>query len=178
MRLPLLSATLALGCSVSLAAKVATDQTIVRMLVPGFTVQELPVRLSNINNLRFASDGRLFALAYDGRINVLRDTDGDGLEDADELFWDKSTLSVPVGMVLAPEGVYVSSHGKVSLLRDTDGDGKADREEIVANGWPPTDVASGGVDATAVTLDNEGNVYFGLLVADYSNAYRLRKRKD
>jgi putative heme-binding domain-containing protein len=39
-------------------------------------------------------------------------------------------------------------------------------------------VASGGVDATAVTLDNEGNLYFGLLVADYSNAYRLRKRKD
>jgi len=157
-----------------LAAKVATDQTIVRMLVPGFTVQELTVRLSNINNLRFASDGRLFALAYDGRIHVLRDTDGDGLEDADELFWDKSTLSVPVGMVLAPEGVYVSSHGKVSLLRDTDGDGKADREEIVANGWPPTDVASGGVDATAVTLDKQGNLYFGLIAADYSNPYRVK----
>jgi putative heme-binding domain-containing protein len=33
------------------------------------------------------------------------------------------------------------------------------------------------VDATAVTLDKEGNIYFGLLVADYSNPYRLRKRK-
>src|SRR6266567_4004794 len=174
MRLPLLSGTLALGCSVSLAAKVATDQTIVHMLIPGFTVQELPVRLSNINNLRFASNGRLFALAYDGRIHVLRDTDGDGLEDADELFWDKSTLSVPVGMVLAPEGVYVSSHGKVSLLRDTDGDGKADTEEIIASGWPPTDVASGGVDATGVTLDHDGNIYFGLIAADYPNPYRVK----
>jgi len=144
------------------------------MLVPGFTVQEVPIRLSNLNNLRFAPDGRLFALAYDGRIHVLRDTNGDGLEDKDELFWDKPTLSVPVGMALGPEGVFVSSHGKVSLLRDTDGDGKADREEIIASGWPPTDVGSGGVDATAVTLDRAGNIYFGLIAADYSNPYRVK----
>jgi len=89
----------------------------------------------------------------------------------------KPTISVPVGIAWSTDGLYVSSHGKVSQLRDTDGDGKADTEEIIASGWPPTDVGSGGVDATAVTLDKEGNVYFGLLVADYSNAYRLRKRK-
>ena len=148
------------------------------MLVPGFTVRELPVKLPNVNTLRFAPDGRLTALGYDGRVWLLRDSDGDGLEDTAELFWDKPTISVPVGMAWSTDGLYVSSHGKVSLLRDTDGDGKADTEEIIASGWPPTDVASGGVDATAVTLDNEGNVYFGLLVADYSNAYRLRKRKD
>src|SRR2546426_5452562 len=148
------------------------------MLVPGFTVRELPVNLPNVNNLRFAPDGRLTALGYDGRVWLLRDSDHDGLEDTAELFWDKSTISVPVGMAWSTDGLYVSSHGKVSLLRDTDGDGKADTEEIIASGWPPTDVASGGVDATAVTLDNEGNLYFGLLVADYSNAYRLRKRKD
>ena len=62
--------------------------------------------------------------------------------------------------------------------RDTDDDGKADTEEVLASGWPKTDVGSGGVDATAVTLDQAGNIYFGLLVADYSNPYRLRKRKD
>src|SRR4051812_46957519 len=134
----------------------AADEPIVHMLVPGFTVQELPLRISNLNNLRFAPDGKLFALAYDGRIHVLTDTDGDALEDHDEVFWDKSTLSVPVGMLLAPEGVYVSSHGKVSLLRDTKHTGHADAEEIVASGWPATDVASGGVDATAVTRDKSG----------------------
>jgi putative heme-binding domain-containing protein len=144
------------------------------MLTPGFTIRELPVKLSNINNLRFTPDGRLTALGYDGRIHILSDSDGDGLEDEDRLFWDKPTLSVPVGMAWSKEGVYVSSHGKVSLLRDTDGDGKADVEELVASGWPPTDVASGGVDATAVTLDRAGNVYFGLLTADYSNPYRVK----
>src|SRR5205085_12337567 len=90
----------------------------VHMLVPGFRVEQLPLDLPNLNNLRFARDGRLFALAYDGHVYVLRDTDGDGVEDEAKLFWDKDTISVPVGMALADEGVYVSSHGKVSLLRD------------------------------------------------------------
>ncbi len=154
------------------------SEPVVHMLVPGFSVQELPVRLSNQNNLRFAPDGTLTSLGYDGRVWKLRDTDGDGLEDKAESFWDAPTLSVPVGMAWSTHGLYVSSHGKVSLLRDTDNDGKADAEDIVANDWPPTDVGSGGVDATSVTLDQVGNVYFGLLVADYSNAYRLRPRKD
>ena len=144
------------------------------MLTPGFTIHELPVKISNINNLRFSPDGRLTALGYDGRVHILRDSDGDGPEDEARVFWDKPTMSVPVGMAWSREGLYVSSHGKVSLLRDTDGDGKADVEELVASGWPPTDVGSGGVDATAVTLDRAGNVYFGLLTADYSNPYRVK----
>ena len=152
----------------------ATQDPVIHMLVLGFTVEEIPVRLSNQNNLRFAPDGSLTSLGYDGRIWRIRDTDGDGLEDLAEPYWDRPTLSVPLGMAWSSAGLYVSSKGKVSLLRDTDGDGRADQEEIVASGWPATDVGSAGVDATAVTLDREGNVYFGLSGADYSNAYRLR----
>src|SRR5712671_1392146 len=111
-------------------------QTNVWMLAPGFTARELPVKLSNVNNLRFAPDGGLTALGYDGRVHILRDTDGDGLEDKVSVFWDKPTLSVPVGMAWSKDGLYVSSHSKVSLFRDTDGDGKADVEEVVASGWP------------------------------------------
>jgi glucose/arabinose dehydrogenase len=144
------------------------------MLVPGFTVQELPIKLSNINNLRFNPRGELTALGYNGRVHILRDTTGDGLEDHALPFWDKDTLRVPVGMAWSQEGLYVSSQGKVSLLKDTDGNGKADTEEIIASGWPATDVVSGGVDASAVTLDAEGNIYFGLLTADYSNPYRVK----
>ncbi len=163
---------------VGTSARAATNFPLVQMLVPGFTVEELPVRLNNVNNLRFAPDGSLTALGYDGRIWRLTDSDGDGLEDSAKPFWSRSTLSIPVGMAWSTRGLYVSSKGKLSLLRDNDGDGEADTEEVVASGWPATDVASGGVDASSVTLDREGNAYFALLVADYSNAYRLRKHRD
>lgn len=176
MRFPFLLAACFLA--LNLARAELGSPPAVQMLVPGFKVEELPVQLSNQNNLRFAPDGTLTSLGCDGRIWRLRDTNGDGLEDVAEPFWDRPTLSVPLGMAWSTLGLYVSSKGKVSLLRDTDGDGVADVEETIASGWPPTNVGSGGVDATAVTLDGGGNVYFGLLVADYSNAYRLHKRKD
>jgi putative heme-binding domain-containing protein len=161
-----------------LASGQTSSPPVVRMLVPGFTAEELPIKLSNQNNLRFAPDGTLTTLGYDGKIWRLRDTNGDGLEDLAEPYWNKPTLSVPLGMAWSTHGLYVSSKGKVSLFKDTDGDGMADLEETIGAGWPGTDVGSGGVDATAVTLDRGGNVYFGLLVADYSNGYRLRKRKE
>ena len=162
----------------ALVAAESNSLSVVQMLVPGFKVEELPLKLSNQNNLRFAPDGTLTSLGYDGKVWRLRDTDGDGLEDKAEPLWTQPTLSVPLGMAWSTHGLFVSSKGKVSRLTDTNGDGVADVEETIASGWPRTDVGSGGVDATAVTLDAEGNVYFGLLVADYSNAYRLRKRKD
>ena len=151
------------------------DPSVIHMLVPGFQVEELPVTLPNQNNLRFAPDGTLTTLGYDGRVWRLHDSDGDGLEDTAVPYWDQPTLSVPVGMEWGRDGLYVSSKGKVSRLVARHAKGRAEKEEIIASGWPTTDVGSGGVDATAVTLDEEGNVYFGLLVADYSNAYRLRK---
>src|SRR4051812_29760375 len=89
------------------------QSNVVSMLVPGFSVRELPVHISNINNLRFRPDGTLSALGYDGRVHLLRDKDGDGLEEEDALFWEKPTLSVPVGMAWTKDGLYVSSHGKI-----------------------------------------------------------------
>jgi putative heme-binding domain-containing protein len=156
-----------------LLGNVPAADDVVHMLVPGFAVRELPVKLSNINNLRFAPDGTLTTLGYDGRVHLLRDTNDDGLEDEAIAFWDKPTITIPVGMCWGPEGLFVSSRGKVSLLLDKDGDRKADVEEIIASGWPETDVAAGGVDATAVVRDAEGNLYFGLMTADYSNPYRI-----
>ena len=61
---------------------------IVQMLIPGFAVRELPVKLSNINNVLYREDGILVALGYDGNIHLLTDSDGDGIEDKDKLFWE------------------------------------------------------------------------------------------
>ncbi|MFN0066882.1 MAG: ThuA domain-containing protein [Limisphaerales bacterium] len=163
-------------CLAGLPARAA--ESAVRMLVPGFTVEEVPVRLPNVNNLAFATDGSLTVLGYNGRVWRLSDTDDDGLEDRADAWWDRDTLTVPVGMHWTADGLLVSSSGKVSRLRDTDGDGRADREEVIAQGWPGKDEASGNVDATGVTVGPDGALYFALLTANYANPYRVKKVAD
>jgi hypothetical protein len=149
----------------------------VQMLMPGFSARELPLDLTNVNNLKYRSDGKLVALCYSGEIYLLSDSNGDGLEDRAELFWDsKGSLTAPIGMALAPpgyrlgDGVFVASKGKVSLIADVDRDGKADKEIVVARGWKEL---PHGVDALGVALDGAGNIYFGLGTTDFTNAYQV-----
>ena len=71
----------------------------VQLLVPGFTVRELPVKLTSLNNVEYAPDGRLFAGGYDGRFHLLRDTNGDGLEDKVETFSTQPNANYPLGMM-------------------------------------------------------------------------------
>lgn len=160
--------------------RTVADPPPVQVLVPGFTVRQLPVSLTNINNVQYRPDGKLVALAYDGNVYLLSDTDGDGLEDRVELFWDnKGRLRSPIGMALTPpgyklgQGLFVASKGKCSLIVDTDGDGRADQEIIVATGWKEL---PHNVDALGVDIDpKDGSVYFGLGTTDYTNAYMVGK---
>jgi putative heme-binding domain-containing protein len=148
----------------------------VQMFVPGFTVRELPLDLTNINNVKYRPDGKLVALAYDGNIWLLSDSDGDGLEDRAELFWDnQGRLRAPIGMDLTPpgyehgDGAFVPSKGKCSLIVDTDGDDRADREIVIAEGWKE---GFHGVDALGVAYDpSDGSVYFGLGTTNFASAY-------
>jgi putative heme-binding domain-containing protein len=153
------------------------DPPPVQVLVPGFSVRELPVKLSNINNLKYRHDGKLVALAYSGDIYLLSDRDGNGLEETVTTFWDnQGRLRAPIGMDLLPagdprgNGVLVSSKGKCSLIVDADGDDRADREIIVAQGWPE---AKHGVDALGAALARDGSVYFGIGAASYIDAYQV-----
>jgi len=150
----------------------------IQMLVPGFTVRELPVSLNNINDIKYRPDGKLVALGYDGRIHLLSDTDKDGLEDKVEAFWDRDTLHAPIGMALTPQGyargdgVFVAAKGKLALILDQDRDGKADQEIVVAEGWPPI---FHNVDALGVAVAPDGSIYFGLGCANFTDAYLMDK---
>ena len=171
-------------------------QSPIHMLVPGFTVHELPVELPNINNVRYRADGKLVALGYNGDIWLLSDSDGDGLEDQADLFFDSNgRLRGPIGMTVIPQrhtllggresergdtasqtvavqGVIVASKGKISAILDLDGDGVAEEEKIIADGWQEIPPA---VDAIGTAIDKDGAIYFGLGTAAYNNAYLIDK---
>src|SRR5262249_43196376 len=120
-------------------------------------------------------------LAYDGDVYLLSDTDKDGLEDRAEKIWDnKGRLRSPIGMALTPpkfahgQGVLVASKGKVSLLLYGKGTDKLEREVVVASGWKEL---PHNVDALGVAVGKDGQVYFGLGTADYTNPYLLKEGK-
>ncbi len=148
----------------------------VQMFVPGFEVRELPVSLSNVNNLLYRNDGKLVALGYDGNIHLLTDTDGDGIEDKSELYWDnQGRVRAPIGMALTPpgyphgKGVVVAAKGQCVLIRDTNGDDRADEMVTIASGWKEL---PHGVDALGVDIDpRDFSIYFGLGTESFVDAY-------
>lgn len=148
----------------------------VQMFVPGFATLELPLKLPNINNVRCRPDGKLLALAYNGDVYLLSDTDGDGLEDAAKIFWKNARqVRSPIGMALTPpgysrgNGLFMATKNECLLVVDTDGDDQADREIVVAAGWKETPHS---VDALGIAIDpRDGSVYFGRGTANFTEAY-------
>ena len=154
------------------------DGPVVRVLVPGFTVRELPVQLTNLNNLEYAPDGRLFAGGYDGRFHLLRDTDGDGLEDKVDTFSGETSGNYPLGMVVKKGALYAMLTDELVRFRDTDGDGVPDTRESVAKGWDdPALIANKllnhrRVDSSlALAAGPDGAFYTTMGNAAYNNGY-------
>ena len=136
------------------------------MFVPGFSVRELPVDLSNINNVKYRPDGTLVALAYDGKVWLLRDSDGDGLEDQADLFWEnESGLRSPIGMDLTPagyehgDGLFVVGKTRCVLIVDTDGDDEPTKRSRSPAAGRRAFTRSMGWESHSTRRD--GSIYYG-----------------
>lgn len=150
----------------------------VQMLIPGFTVDELPVDLTSLNSIEYAADGRLFAGGYDGRFHLLRDTNGDGLEDRAITFSPETSASYPLGMAVKDGDLYVVLSNEIIRWRDTDGDGIPDLRETVVKGFDDPELVSAPylnhrrVDSSlGLAIAPDGTIYSTMGNAGYDNAY-------
>lgn len=66
------------------------------------------------------------------KISILTDTDGDGVMDKKEVFYEG--LNLVTGLVLYKDGAIVTQAPDILFLRDTDGDGKCDKVEKLYTG--------------------------------------------
>lgn len=160
------------------AAKIVSDAPTVQVLVPGFSVRELPVQLTNLNNIEYAPDGRLFAAGYDGRLHLLRDEDGDGLESSVVTFQEAKSDDYPLGMAFHAGALYVVRKNHIARHRDADGDGVPETVEKAAE-WKGAEThplfrdarrVSGGF---ALAIDPSGNFYLGIGSLNTFKAYML-----
>ncbi|MBP7948531.1 MAG: c-type cytochrome [Verrucomicrobiales bacterium] len=157
----------------------------VQMLVPGFEVRELPVRTTNLNNIEYAPDGRLFAGGYDGRLHLLRDLDGDGLEEDLVTFQDKTSDDYPLGMVVKDGMPHVVLTDSIVRFRDTNGDGIPDRRETVASGWDDPKLRENPLlmhrrvdSAMALAAGPDGDWYVTMGSANPGNGYWQQAQGD
>lgn len=149
-----------------------------QMLVPGFTVRELPVKVTSLNNVEYGPDGRLFAAGYDGRFHLLRDTDGDGLEDKVETFSPETSDDYPIGLVVKDGMPHALLADEIVRFRDTNGDGIPDQRETVHRGWDDPALRSDPLimhrrvdSALALAAGEDGSWYVTMGSANPGNGY-------
>ncbi len=115
----------------------------------GFTIERVATpELTQYPMLAFLDDrGRLFIAESSGknikgkdmpnqpecRINLLEDTNGDGVFDRSKVFADK--LSLPMGALWHRGSLFVASAPDFFRFDDTNDDGVADRKEAILTGW-------------------------------------------
>ncbi|MFO0869516.1 MAG: hypothetical protein U0935_11340 [Pirellulales bacterium] len=106
-------------------------------VAPGWVAERLPLDDRQMPTaLAWRPDGGLLVASLKGRVWLVRDTDGDGREDAWQAFSDE--LAAPYGIAAVGEAVDVTTKSAVLRLWDDDHDGQADHVESVASGWGHT----------------------------------------
>ncbi len=109
------------------------------------------------------------------KISILTDSNGDGVMDKKEIFYQG--LDLVTGLVFHQDGVIVTQAPDILFLRDTDGDGKADKVEklytglgtgdthaVINNprrGWDGWIYATHGYSSSGDVTSGDGSKHFG-----------------
>ena len=103
------------------------------------------------------------------RIQILEDTDGDGVADKAKTFYQDLSINTALGICVLGNKVIVSSAPYIFVLTDTDGDDVADKRELLFT----TDVGQADHDhaAHAFVFGPDGKLYFNC-----GNAGRVLRR--
>lgn len=159
-----------------------TDLPPVQVLRPDIEVRELPVALTNLTNVAYAPDGRLFAAGYDGRLHLLRDRDGDGLEETVETFVTETSNDYTIGMVVRDNALYELRGLKLNKHEDRDGDGIPETCTVVAEGWDDPEVRTEKAythrrvdEGMGLAIAADGTIHLAIGAANYNNGYLLDK---
>jgi mono/diheme cytochrome c family protein/glucose/arabinose dehydrogenase len=106
-------------------------------IVPGFRARSLPLDRGIMpTGIQWLADGKIVICSLKGRVWLMSDSDGDGIEDRLVQFSDE--LAAPFGAAAGPD--YIDVINKYALLRlfDRDADGFAEEMRTVASGWGHT----------------------------------------
>jgi putative heme-binding domain-containing protein len=154
-----------------------------QVLVGDVVVRELPVALTNLINVAYAPDGRLFAAGYDGRLHVLRAAHGDGLEDEVVTFVKETSDDFAIGMAYANQALYVLRRHALIRYSDSAGTGIPDGATTVAGGWNDPLVDQDPLythrrvdDALGLAVAPDGTAYVSMGAANYANPYLVDKQ--
>ncbi len=154
------------------------DPQLMRMIIPGFQVREIPIELTSLNNIEYDDRGRVFAGGYDGRFHLLTDTDGDGLEDHVDTFSPEKSPNYPLGITVREGVPYFVLTDEIIRFVDQDQDGVPEVRETVIKGFDHPELVKAPylnhrrVDSSmAIAMDPEGAIYITMGNAGYSNPY-------
>ncbi len=144
-RLLLLTVLLAVGsCKQESETGSLNDPLSTFELEPGFTIELLAAEplVGDPVDMEIDEFGRLYVVEMpgypldksgSGKINILSDTDGDGIMDSSTVFAEG--LMLPNSIMRWKKGVIVADAPHVLYFEDTDGDGRADVRDTLLTGF-------------------------------------------